>query len=107
MGAVLGHVAMIISMARYNNPLHQANWYFIKPISHMLRGFRNFDPKVRKELDARTNLQKLVCEQGHQEGTGSERYAIGDLVMVAFYYLLCVGKYTTKLRRDRRKRKQA
>ena len=72
MGAVLGHVATTISMARRDRPLHQSNGRFIEPIGQMLAEFKNFDPPVSKKLAGHPNLPKWVCKHGHRKGTGTE-----------------------------------
>ena len=49
-------------MAGRDRPLYQANGRFIEPVSHMLAGFRTFDPPVQKKLAVHPNLPKKACK---------------------------------------------
>ena len=85
-------------------PLHQRDGqHYIKPVQHMLAGFKNFDPAVEKKLACGPNFPHFACEWAHRRGTGPQQQAIGDLVLIAYYYLLRVGEYTTKIRRRRKR----
>lgn len=86
-------------------PLHQIDGqHYIKPIQHMLAGFKNFDPAVEKKLACHPDLAAFACAWGLQEDATPQQQAVGDLVLIAFYYLLRVGEYTTKKRRKMRTR---
>ena len=71
----------------------------------MLAGFKNFDPAVEKKLACHPNLPDYACGYGLREGATPQQQATGDLVIIAFYYLLRVGEYTTKTRRKRKKKR--
>ncbi|KAL9178895.1 hypothetical protein ACHAXT_011868 [Thalassiosira profunda] len=70
----------------------------------MLAGFKNFDPAVEKKLACHPDLPAFACAWGLRKDATPQQQAVGDLVMVAFYYLLRVGEYTTKKRRKTRTR---
>ena len=76
----------------------------MKPIQHMLAGFKNFDPAVEKKLACHPDLPAFACAWAHREGTSPQQQAIGDLIIIAFYYLLRVGEYTTTTRRKKKTR---
>jgi hypothetical protein len=38
----------------------------------------------------------LLVEMGYEKSSTPHAQAIGDLALIAFYYLLCIGKYTVK-----------
>ena len=65
----------------------------------MLTGFKNFDPAVGKRLACHPDLPKFACSNAYRPGTSEAEKAVGDLVVIAYYYLLRVGEYTTKSRR--------
>ena len=70
----------------------------------MLAGFKNFDPAVEKKLACHPNLPDWACRFGLRKGASPQQEATGDLVLIAFYYLLRVGEYTTKTRRKKKTR---
>ena len=70
----------------------------------MLAGFKNFDPAVEKKLACHPDLPAYACEWGHRKGTSTFQQAVGDLIVIAFYFLLRIGEYTTKTRRRSRTR---
>ena len=103
--AGLGGVATTIALDTGEQPLHQKDGqHYIKPVQYMLAGFKNFDPAVEKKLACGPDLPHFACEWAHRPGTGPQQQAIGDLIVIAYYYLLRVGEYTTKLRRKKKKR---
>ena len=100
----LGHLATQIGLDRGTRPLHQPfSEHYIVPIQHMLAGFKNFDPAVEKKLACHPDVPAFACNWAYREGTGAQQRAIGDLVVIAFYFLLRVGEYTTKTRRGKKK----
>ncbi len=64
----------------------------------MLKGFGNFDPAMEKKLACHPDLPRFVCKHGYKDGDSPMRQAIGDLIVIAFYYLLWVSEYTTKMK---------
>jgi len=70
----------------------------------MLKGFANFDPATEKKLAAHPDLPEFACRHGYEGRNSPQRQAAGDLVCIAYYYLLRVGEYTTKTRRKKRTR---
>ena len=72
----------------------------------MLAGFKNFDPAVEQKLACHPDLPDFACDFGLREGATQQQEATGDLVLIAFYYLLRVGEYTTKTRRGKKRGKR-
>ena len=70
----------------------------------MLKGFENKDPPRVKKLAVHPDLPEWLCTWGHRKGSTRQQQAIGDLEMIAFYYLLRVGEYTAPKRRGRQPR---
>jgi hypothetical protein len=54
------------------------------------------------------DVPELLVEMGYGKLGSMQSQAIGDLSLIAFYYLLCIGEYTVKCQRDwtKRDRKQ-
>jgi len=67
----------------------------------MIAGFDNFNPAVEKKLAVGPDVPKFAAVWAHQHNTSPQQQAIGDLVIIAFYYLLRVGEYTTKDKRTK------
>ena len=59
----------------------------------MLAGFKNFDPAVEKKLACHPDLPKFACAHAHaqRQGTTEAERVIGDLILIAYYFLLQVG----------------
>ncbi len=54
------------------------------------------DPPTTKQLPVKANVPKLLAERGRNSRATSLDQAIGDLSLVAFYYLLGISEYTIK-----------
>jgi hypothetical protein len=59
-------------------------------------GWRKEDPATTKQLPVKTNVPELLAERGQCALAMERDRAIGDLTLIAFYYLLCIGEYTIK-----------
>ena len=62
----------------------------------MLDGFRKADPPTMKQLPVEADVPEYLVKLGRDPEARELDGAIGDLTMIAFYYLLRIGKYTTK-----------
>ncbi len=54
------------------------------------------DPATQKKLPMQSNVPELLVETAYTSVTPERQWATADLTMIAFYYLLRVGKYTVK-----------
>ena len=72
----------------------------------MLKGFENKDPPQVNKLAVHPEFPDWLCKWGHRKGSLPQQQAVGDLEMIAFYYLLRVGEYTAPKRRVRQPRTQ-
>jgi hypothetical protein len=70
----------------------------------MLDGYTKADPLTKKKLPVKADVPKLLVEMGYGKSGSVHNQAIGDLSLIAFYYLLGIGKYTVKCQCDRAKR---
>ena len=62
----------------------------------MLSGFRKVDPPTMKKMPIEVDMSELLVKAG-MDGTATEfTKAVGDLALIAFYYLLRVEEYTIK-----------
>ena len=103
----VGGVATQIGLDRGTRPLHQpGSDKYILPIQRMLAGFRSFDPPTEKKLACHPDLPLFAVTNAYKGKASVVRQATGDLVCIAFYYLLRIGQYTTKTRREKKKQKR-
>jgi hypothetical protein len=69
-------------------------------LAQMLEGWRKSDPPTVKKLPIAIDIPELLAEVGRAPNANELDRAIGDLVIIAFYYLLRVGEYTIKGHRN-------
>ena len=70
----------------------------------MINGCTKADPPTQKKLPVEADVPELLIEMGYGKSGSIQSQAVGDLTLIAFYYLLQIGKYTVKRQRDRTKR---
>jgi hypothetical protein len=62
----------------------------------IIKGYNKQDPLTKKMLPVEANVPALLVKIGYGKSSSHHTKAIGDLAMIVFYYLLCIGKYTVK-----------
>jgi hypothetical protein len=65
-------------------------------LQHTFDGWQKEDPPTLKKLLVEADVPEFIAEQGLRAAAMELEKAVGDLTLIAFYYLLCVGEYTTK-----------
>ena len=66
----------------------------------MLQGWRKDDPPTIKKLPVEADVPEFLSAAGTTSAATALDQAIGDLTLIAFYYLLRVGEYTIKQNRN-------
>ena len=106
-GAVSSAVAAVgteISLVTGVNPTKQGHSDKLLPrLSQMFDGWRKMDPPTIKKLPVEVDVPELLSRLGSQPHANALDKAIGDLALIAFYYLLRVGEYTIKHARNNTK----
>ena len=69
----------------------------------MLDGWEKFDPPTRKMLPVEADVPEFLADLGRMEDATELDRTIGDLAIIAFYYLLRIGEYTCKATRNETK----
>ena len=69
----------------------------------MMDGWRKEDPATTKMLPVEADVPEAIATLGQQPGATELMRAVGDLALIAFYFLLRVGEYTTKATRNNSK----
>jgi hypothetical protein len=65
-------------------------------LQHTFDGWQKEDPPTLKKLLVEADVPKFIAEQGLRAVATELEKAVGDLTLIAFYYLLCIGEYTIK-----------
>ena len=69
----------------------------------MYDGWRKEDPATTKQLPVEADVPELLADRGLRASATERDRAIGDLTLIAFYYLLRIGEYTIKGNRNETK----
>ncbi len=72
-------------------------------LSQIYDGWRKEDSQTTKQLLVKADVPELLAEKGRNGSTTKLERAIGDLSLIAFYYLLRIGEYTVKGKRKETK----
>jgi hypothetical protein len=90
-------IGQTISLACNNNPTKIVGSYkFIPAIQVMTDGYTKADPPMKKMLPVEANVPKLLDKIRYDKSGLVHSQAVGNLSLIAFYYLLRIGKYTVK-----------
>jgi hypothetical protein len=71
----------------------------------MIDGYTKEDPPTKKKLPVKANVPELLIEMGYGKSGSTHAHAVGNLSLIAFYYLLQIGEYTVKQPYQARKKK--
>ena len=97
-------VGQTISMAVGDNPTKVlGSDKFLPALQIMIEGYAKDDPPTRKMLPIESDVPELLVELGYSTSGTSHTQAVGDLALIAFYYLLRIGEYTVKSKRSNTK----
>ena len=106
-GTVIGAITAIgqeIALACGTNPTKIAGSKRLLPqLSQILDGWRKEDPPTTKQLPVEADVPELLAERGRDGNASNLDRAIRDLTLIAFYYLLRIGEYTIKGKRNETK----
>ena len=71
----------------------------IPRLTQILEGWKKEDPPTLKKLPVEVDIPEYIASLGNNITATELDRAVGDLTLIAFYYLLRVGEYTTKAKR--------
>lgn len=99
--SALTAVGQKIALAHEVNPVKTRDSKDLVPrLSEMLSGFRKEDPATMKKMPVEADVPELLVKMGNECTATELTKAVGDLALMAFYYLLRVGEYTVKRTRN-------
>ena len=102
--SAIAAIGTTISLDRGVNPTKLDNTDKLLPrLAQMLRGWEKEDPPIIKKLPVAVDVPELLSALGRDPAANELDRAIGDLALIAFYYLLRVGEYTIKGKRNNTK----
>ena len=89
--------ASAISLAHKVNPTKEPGLdKFIPRIHEMLNGWTKEDPPTVKKLPVEVDAPEILVAAAFVCNASEVTKVTGDLLLIAFYYLLQVGEYTIK-----------
>ena len=69
-------------------------------LQQILEGWAKADPPTQKQLPVEADVPEYIASLGRSPVATELDRAIGDLTLIAFYYLLRIGEYTSKRTRN-------
>ena len=100
-GTVVGAITAIgqeVALVCGQNPTKIAGSDKLLPkLSQTFDKWQKEDPPTTKQLPVEADVPELLAERGRDRAAATSLdHAIGDLTLIAFYYLLRIGEYTVK-----------
>ena len=102
---VLSAITATLLLDGQQSPLVHEKGSYPKPISQLLEGYKREDPPPQPKLAVPVRVPNLLVTTG-THSVCQKTKAIGDMAIIAFYYLLRVGEYTYHKPDENRKTKQ-
>jgi len=97
-------IGQTISLDTGINPTKEEHGQrLIFPIRLMMDGWRKEDPPTEKKLPVEADVPEFMANIGRQAHATPLQQTIGDLALIAFYFLLRIGEYTGKPSRNESK----
>ena len=103
----LAAISKTIELVGKRSPIYQTEKTYKTPVARLLEGYRREDPPSTPQLAVPVAVPEACFKIAYQTNNPIN-HAVGDLALIAFYYLLRVGEYTKpKLRVINGKTKRA
>ena len=89
----LAAISKTIELAGEPSPLYKAEKTYKTPVARLIEGYRREDPPATPQLALPVKVPQ-ECQNCGFRSQHPFKIAVGDLAIIAFYYLLRVGEYT-------------
>jgi hypothetical protein len=90
-------IGQMIVLACDSNPTKvTGSERFLPRLQIMLDGYCKVDPPTKKMLPVQADVPELLVKMAYKFGSSEWDKATTNLMMIAFYYLLCIGEYMVK-----------
>jgi len=99
-------IGKTISLAGKPNPIHSSPNRYIEPIHQVIEGMRRQDPAPQPKLAVPPTVPTHLMRVGQystNNNNATKLQAIGDMSVVAFYFLLRVGEHTHRTKNSTKK----
>jgi hypothetical protein len=97
-------IGQMIKMTRNVNPTKvMGSDKFLPAVQVVLDGYGKTNPPANKKLPVELDVPELLVDLCYGKGGTPHSRAIGDLALIAFYYLLRIGEYTIKSKHNNKK----
>ena len=104
MASALTAIGQTIALEHAVNPIKIAGSDKLLPrLQQMLDGWAKSDPPTLKQLPVEADIPEYIASLAQSPVSTALDQAIGDLALIAFYYLLRIGEYTCKRSRNESK----
>ena len=89
----LAAISKTIELACQQSPVYKEPGKYILPVERCLEGFRRQDPPSVPQLAVPVTVPEESAKRGWASNN-PHRQAVGDLSLIAYYYMLRSGEYT-------------
>lgn len=90
-------VGKTIALAYGANPTKvKGSDKFLPRLVETLEGWEKEDPATKMKLPVEADVPELVANAGRNSCASEALRAIGDLMLITFYFMLRIGKYTMR-----------
>jgi hypothetical protein len=97
-------IGQTIALACNDNPTKvMGSEKILLAIQVMIDGYTKVDPPTKKMLPVEANVPKLMVKMRYRKEGLIKAQVVGDLALIAFYYLLRIGEYTVKGKQNKSK----
>ena len=89
----LSAISKTLELAGQSSPVYETPGTYRVPVARLMEGYRRVDPPAVPQIAVPAKVPR-ACQQAAYKTKNDNLKAIGDLAIIAFYYLLRVGEYT-------------
>ena len=89
----LAAISKTCQLARKRSPVYEEAGKYVLQVERCIEGFRREDPPATPQLAVPVAVPEQTARRG-QASDSAHQQAIGDLSLIAFYFMLRSGEYT-------------
>ena len=89
----LAAISKTCQLVGQQSPVYETEGEYILPIQRLVEGFKRSDPPAIPQMAVPVSVPEMAARLGYITNNPRTQ-AVGDLTLIAFYYLLRSGEYT-------------
>jgi hypothetical protein len=89
----LAAISKTCQLVGQQSPVYETEGEYILPIQRLVEGFKRSDPPAIPQMAVPVSVPEMAARLGYITNNPRAQ-AVGDLTLIAFYYLLRSGEYT-------------